>query len=153
MSLTQGQKAPEFSMPDQDGNIVSLSDLKGKKVVLFFYPKANTPGCTKESCSFSDNIKKFEAANTAVFGVSKDTITKQANFKNKYDMNIPLLSDAEATTCEDYGVWKQKSMFGKKYMGIERSTFLIDEDGNIEKIWNKVKVDGHTDDVYNAITT
>lgn len=152
MSLSEGQKAPDFSLPDENGNTVSLAKLKGQKVVLFFYPKANTPGCTQESCDFSDRFEKFKKANTVVLGISKDSVEKQAKFKDKYDMGITLLSDADGTTCEDYGVWKQKSMFGKKYMGIERATFFIDEDGIIKKTWPKVKVAGHADDVYEAIT-
>lgn len=142
-----GDNAPAFSAPDETGKMHSLKDYKGQKVVLYFYPKDDTPGCTTESCAFRDNFKAFGKMNVAVLGVSKDSVKSHAKFKEKFDLNFPLLSDENGTLCEDYGVWAEKSMYGKKYMGIERSTFLIDEQGKIVGLWRKVKVEGHVDDV------
>lgn len=151
-NLTAGDKAPNFSLPsdDQDKEI-KLSDFKGQKLVLFFYPKDNTPGCTKESCAFRDLKADFEAENTAVIGISKNSLKDHDKFRSKHGLNFPLLSDENGTMCEDYGVWVEKSMYGKTYMGIERSTFLIDENSTIVKAWHKVKVDGHVDDVLETI--
>lgn len=152
-NLNAGDKAPEFSLPTDGNGEITLSDFKGQKVVLYFYPKDNTPGCTTESCNFRDEKKDFEKLNTAIIGISKDSVKKHDNFKAKYDLNFPLASDEESDVCERYGVWTEKSMYGKKFLGIERSTFLIDENGKIEKIWRKVKVNGHVDEVKAAINS
>jgi peroxiredoxin Q/BCP len=149
--LKVGDKAPAFSLLDDNGVKVSLKDLKGKRVVLYFYPKDDTSGCTKEACSFRDSIKVFEKNNTVVIGVSKDSVASHKKFKNKYDLTFPLLSDESTEMLSKYGVWKEKSMYGKKYMGIERTTFVIDESGKIKAIFNKVKVDGHADEVLNSL--
>jgi peroxiredoxin Q/BCP len=145
--LKAGDKAPAFSLLDDSGSKVSLNAFKGKKVVLYFYPKDDTSGCTKEACSFRDSIKVFEKNNTVVIGVSKDNIASHQKFKKKYDLPFTLLSDESTEMLSQYGVWKEKSMYGKKYMGIERTTFIIDEKGKIMEIFNKVKVDGHTEEV------
>lgn len=152
-NLNTGDIAPEFSLPTDGNGEVKLSDFKGQKVVLYFYPKDNTPGCTTESCNFRDEKKDFEKLNAAIIGISKDSVKKHDNFKAKYDLNFPLASDEESDVCERYGVWTEKSMYGKKFFGIERSTFLIDEDGKIEKIWRKVKVNGHVEEVKAAINS
>lgn len=151
--LKVGDKAPAFSLLDDSGGKVSLNSLKGKKIVLYFYPKDDTSGCTKEACSFRDSIKVFEKNNTVVIGVSKDSVASHQKFKKKYDLPFPLLSDESTEMLSKYGVWKEKSMYGKKYMGIERTTFVIDESGKIKAIFNKVKVDGHTDEVLNSLKT
>ena len=151
MTLQIGDKAPAFTMPVNDTKSVSLSDFKGKPLILYFYPKDDTPGCTKQACSFSENLSQFNKLNIAVLGVSKDSIAKHAKFKAKYNLAFPLASDENTTTCEDYGVWVEKSMYGKKYMGIERTTFLIDGEGVIRHIWDKVKVPGHIEDVLSVL--
>ncbi len=148
--LKPGNPAPDFSMPTDGNGKVSLSDFKGRKLVIYFYPKDDTPGCTTESCGFRDQIKKFNDLNIAVIGVSKDSVKSHDKFRKKYDLNFPLGSDEDGKVCEAYGVWKEKSMMGKKYMGIERSTFLIDEQGKIAQAWRNVKVDGHVDEVREA---
>lgn len=137
--LEVGQKAPNFTLPDKDGNEVSLNDFLGKKVVIYFYPKDSTPGCTKQACGFSENIKKFEDNNVVILGISKDSQKSHQNFINKYDLKILLLSDTEKQVIESYGVWQEKKLYGKVSMGIVRTTFIIDEEGNIEKIFDKVK--------------
>ncbi|MBK6878279.1 MAG: thioredoxin-dependent thiol peroxidase [Ignavibacteria bacterium] len=149
--LKVGDKAPAFSLLDDSGSKVSLNDLKGKRVVLYFYPKDDTSGCTKQACSFRDNIRVFEKNNTVVIGVSKDNIASHQKFKKKYDLPFTLLSDESTEMLTKYGVWKEKSMYGKKYMGVERTTFVIDESGKIKSIFNKVKVDGHTDEVLKSL--
>ena len=151
--LEIGNKAPSFNLPSDNEGQISLDDFKGKKIVLYFYPKDDTPGCTKESCSFNQNLTQLNELNVKVVGVSKCSVKKHNKFKDKYDLKFPLLSDENDDMCERYSVWKEKSMFGKKYMGIERSTFLIDEDGKILKIWRNVKVAGHVEDVTDAITS
>lgn len=143
--------APDFTLPRDGGGDVTLSDLRGSAVVLFFYPRDDTPGCTKESIGFSQSLQAFADAGAQVFGISRDTVAKHDKFVAKHDLTTPLLSDAEATTCEDYGVWVEKNMYGKKSMGIERSTFLIDADGKIAQVWRKVKVDGHVEAVLEAV--
>lgn len=145
------ETAPDFDLPLGGGGSVRLSELKGVPVVLFFYPKDDTPGCTKESIGFSADLAAFEAAGAKVFGVSKDTVAKHEKFSAKHDLTVPLISDAEGTMCEDYGVWKEKSMYGKTFWGIERSTFLIAADGTIARVWRKVKVDGHVAEVLEAV--
>lgn len=142
-----GDKAPDITLPSDGGGTVSLKDYKGQKLVVYFYPKDDTPGCTTESCSFSDNIKAFEKLGVAVIGVSKDSVKKHDKFKAKYNLNFPLASDEEGDVCERYGVWAEKSMYGKKYMGILRTTFLIDENGKIEEVWKDVKVSSHIEEI------
>ena len=149
--LNIGDTAPNFTLPTDSNGEITLSDLQGQKVVLYFYPKDDTPGCTKESCSFNENLSALNKLNTAVIGLSKCSVKKHDKFKAKYNLNFPLASDENGNTCEDYGVWGEKSMFGKKYMGITRSTFLINEQGKIEQIWRKVKVPGHVEDVMGQI--
>ena len=142
-----GQKAPAFSLPNQDGKIVRLSDFKGKKVVLYFYPKDDTPGCTKESCAFRDGLEEIHASDAVVLGVSADSVDSHKKFVKKYNLNFPLLSDEKKTVVQAYGVWKEKSLYGRKFMGIERTTFIIDEQGKLDDIFQKVKVDGHLEEV------
>jgi peroxiredoxin Q/BCP len=146
-TLKIGDKAPDFTLPAVDGSSVSLKDLKGKKVVLYFYPKDNTSGCTKEACAFRDEIGKFEKDGTVIIGVSSDSIESHRKFADKYELPFTLLSDEKKSMIKAYGVWKQKSLYGKKYMGIERSTFVIDEKGKIAQIFRKVQVDGHVAEV------
>lgn len=150
-TLNPGDKAPDFSMPTDSSGTVTLSDFKGKSVVLYFYSKDDTPGCTKEAIGFSGKIDEFEAAGAVVIGVSKDTAAKHGKFRTKHDLKVILASDAEGDVCERYGVWKEKSMYGRTYMGIERATFLIGPDGKIKKVWPKVKVAGHAEDVLEAV--
>ena len=150
MSIDPGQPAPAFSMPRNGGGTVSLADLKGRKVVLYFYPKDDTSGCTKQAIGFSERLDDFRAAGAEVLGVSKDAPAKHAKFRAKHDLTVPLASDEEAQALEAYGVWKEKSMYGKTYMGIDRSTFLIDAEGRIARVWRKVKVPGHVDEVLAA---
>ncbi|MEL6887220.1 MAG: thioredoxin-dependent thiol peroxidase [Pseudomonadota bacterium] len=143
--------APDFTLPQGDGTDVTLSALKGGPVVLYFYPRDDTPGCTKEAIAFSEHLSAFEAAGASVFGVSKDSVASHAKFATKKDLSVPLLSDEHGSVCEDYGVWKEKNMYGKKYMGIERTTFLIDANGDVAMIWPKVKVPGHAEAVLAAV--
>jgi len=145
--LKTGDKAPDFKLASDKGENVDLKDLRGKKVVLYFYPKDMTSGCTAEACDFRDNVKKFEKNNTVIIGVSADSVDSHKKFKDKYGLPFMLLSDETKKVLKDYGVWKEKSMYGKKYMGIERTTFVIGDTGKIEKIFNKVKVDGHIDEI------
>lgn len=149
--LKIGDKAPDFSLLSDSGKKFSLKNLKGHKIILYFYPKDNTSGCTKEACDFRDSIKTFENKETVILGISKDSIESHKNFKSKYNLPFALLSDEEGQMVNDYGVWKEKSMYGKKYMGIERTTFLIDEKGKIKEIWNKVKVPGHVLDIISKL--
>ncbi|MFC7050642.1 thioredoxin-dependent thiol peroxidase [Emcibacter nanhaiensis] len=148
--LEVGQKAPDFSLPDETGDTVSLSDFQGKNVVLYFYPKDSTPGCTTEAKDFTSLIDQFDAANTVVLGASRDSIKRHQNFIAKQDLKVKLLSDEEGTLCEDYTVWVLKKLYGREYMGIERATFLIDGEGVIRNIWRKVKVKGHAEEVLAA---
>ena len=147
MSVDVGDKAPEFTLPTDGKGELTLSSLRGKKVVLYFYPKDSTPGCTTEAENFRDAINDFAKARTEVVGVSKDSVKRHDNFKVKYDLNFSLVSDTNGETCEAYGVWVEKQNYGRTYMGIERSTFLIDEQGKIAAIWRKVRVKGHVDAV------
>ncbi|GAA6192311.1 peroxiredoxin [Phaeobacter gallaeciensis] len=142
--------APDFSLPRDGGSDVNLSDLRGSAVVLFFYPRDDTPGCTKESIGFSHALQAFADLGVQVFGISKDTVAKHEKFITKHQLTTPLLSDENGTTCEDYDVWKEKNLYGKKHWGIERSTFLIGSDGKILRIWRKVKVPGHVEEVLEA---
>lgn len=145
-----GDKAPDFNMATDGGGTVSLAGLKGRKIVLYFYPKDDTPGCTKEACAFRDAMPDFSGVDAEIIGVSKDPVAKHDKFKTKYDLPFTLASDEESDVCERYGVWVEKNMYGKKYMGIERATFLIDGDGKIRNVWRKVKVPGHADEVLAA---
>ena len=146
-----GQKAPEFTVEDDTGKKVKLSDFKGKKVVLYFYPKDDTPGCTKEACNFRDGISKITKEGAVVLGVSPDDVKSHKKFKDKFELNFPLLADSDKKIVEAYDVWKEKSMYGKTYMGVERTTFIIDESGKISHIFPKVKVDQHYDEVLEAL--
>ena len=145
-----GGKAPAFSMPKTGGGKIALKDLKGQNVVLYFYPKDMTPGCTTEAIDFTAQAKAFDKANTVVIGVSKDSLERHEKFQNKHDLKVILASDETTDICEKYGVWQEKSMYGKKFMGIVRSTFLIDGNGVVQKIWPKVKVKGHVEEVLDA---
>jgi peroxiredoxin Q/BCP len=145
-----GKKAPAFTMPTDGGGKISLKDLKGQKVVLYFYPKDDTPGCTKEACGFRDALPDFTKVDAVIIGVSKDTVAKHDKFKDKYDLPFTLASDEDGKVCEAYGTWVEKNMYGRKYMGIERSTFLIDEQGVLRGEWRKVKVKGHVEEVLEA---
>jgi peroxiredoxin Q/BCP len=149
--LQEGDKAPDFTAKDDEGNEVSLKGLRGKKVVLYFYPKDNTSGCTQEACDFRDNFARIKRAGAIVLGVSPDSEKSHGKFKTKFDLTFPLLADEDKTLVNAYGVWKEKSMYGRKYMGVERTTFLIDEKGRIAKIFPKVKVAGHVDAVLEAL--
>jgi peroxiredoxin Q/BCP len=151
MSIEEGKKAPDFSLPASGGRTVSLATLKGKPFVLYFYPKADTPGCTKEACAFQEALPQLGHIGITVIGVSKDAIKPIEKFAAKYNLTFPLASDPEAKVIEAYGAWQEKSMYGKKYMGIERSTVLVDGSGKIAKIWPKVKVEGHAAEVLEAV--
>lgn len=151
MSLAVGKKAPNFLLPSTTGQMVALKDLKDSFIVLYFYPKDDTPGCTTEACDFRDNFNKLKKEGVVVLAVSRDSLKSHEKFAAKHDLNFPLLSDEEGKVTEAYGVWVEKSMYGKKYMGIERATFLIDPSGKIAHIWRNVKVTGHVDDVLKAI--
>ena len=143
--------APDFTLPVTGGDTVTLSDLRGAPVVLFFYPRDDTPGCTTESIGFSGALAEFEAAGAKVFGISRDSMAKHEKFAAKHGLTVPLLSDAEGMVTEAYGVWVEKSMYGRTSMGIERSTFLIDAEGKIAEVWRKVKVPGHVEAVLEAV--
>lgn len=149
--LKIGDVAPDFTLPTDGGGGITLSQLKGQKVVLYFYPKDDTPGCTKESCSFNENLSALNKMNAAVIGLSKCSVKKHDKFKAKYNLTFPLASDENNTTCETYGTWVEKSMYGRKYMGIDRATFLIDENGKIAALWRSVKVPGHVEEVMAAV--
>lgn len=146
-----GQQAPDFEMPTDGGATVALSGLKGKRVVLYFYPKDDTSGCTSQAIAFTENIDKFRVLSCEVIGVSKDKVASHDKFKAKYDLDVTLASDFGTEICEAYGVWVEKSMYGRKYFGIERTTFLIDKNGTIVNIWRKVKVPGHDEAVLKAV--
>lgn len=147
----EGKKAPSFRLKDQHGNVHSLSDYKGKQVVIYFYPKDNTSGCTKEACSFRDNLSRFKNINAVILGVSPDSVASHKKFAEKYNLAFNLLADEEKEIVIKYGVWQEKSMYGKKYMGVVRTTFIIDEKGTIKKIFPKVKVDGHEIEVLESL--
>lgn len=147
VSLIAGANAPDFSLNSDNDEQIKLSDYKGKKVVLYFYPKDDTPGCTAEACSFRDGFSEIQKKGAMVFGVGPDSVESHKKFKEKFHLNFPLLSDIDKKVVSTYGVWKEKNMYGKKYMGIERTTFIIDEAGKIKKVFPKVKVDGHYDEV------
>ena len=151
MSVEEGKKAPDFTAPTDGAKSLRLSDLRGKPVVLYFYPKDDTPGCTTEACSFRDAAPDFKKLKTQVVGISKDSVARHDKFKAKYGLNFPLVSDEDGKICEKYGTWVEKSLYGRKYMGIDRATFLIDKSGVVARIWRKVKVAGHVDEVQAAL--
>jgi len=149
--IDPGKKAPAFSLPDQDGQRHSLADYAGRPVVIYFYPKDDTPGCTKESCAFQDNLPTFKKSKAAVLGVSVLGTASKAKFAAKYGLTFPLLADEDHAVMEKYGVWQEKSMYGKKYMGVARTTYLIGADGKVARRWDAVKVDGHAEEVLAAV--
>jgi peroxiredoxin Q/BCP len=149
--IDPGKKAPAFSLPDQTGAKHSLADYAGKPVVLYFYPKDDTPGCTKESCAFQDNLPTFKKSKAAVLGISVLNSASKAKFAAKYGLKFPLLADEDHSVIEKFGVWQEKSMYGKKYMGVARTTYLIGPDGKVAKRWDGVKVDGHAEEVLAAV--
>ncbi len=149
--LQEGDMAPDFTLPTDGEGAFTLSENRGKKVVLFFYPKDDTPGCTKEAIGFSEKLAEFQKAGAIVVGMSPDPVKKHDKFRDKHSLSVPLISDEEKSALEAYGVWVEKSMYGKTYMGVERSTVLIDDEGKIAKLWRKVKVPGHVDAVLEAV--
>jgi thioredoxin-dependent peroxiredoxin len=149
--LEAGQAAPKFTLTDQDGTKVSLASFKGRKVIVYFYPKDDTPGCTKEACQFNDNLKAFDKADAAVIGISPDNAEKHTKFRSKYKLSFPLLSDPDKKVMEAYGAFGEKMMYGKKVTGVIRSTFLIDEKGKIERAWYAVRADGHAAKVLEVV--
>lgn len=150
MSIEPGQPAPDFTLPTDGGGELSLKDLRGQTVVLYFYPKDDTSGCTAEACGFRDALPDFTKVGATVMGLSKDSVKKHDKFKAKYELPFTLASDEEGEVCAAYGTWVEKSMYGRKYMGIERSTFLIDKEGVVRRVWRKVKVPGHVEEVLKA---
>jgi peroxiredoxin Q/BCP len=150
MSLILGKQAPAFSLPATGGQSITLDSLKGRKVVLYFYPKDDTSGCTLEAQNFQSHRQEFAAADTEIIGVSPDSLKSHDKFRAKYDLHFPLASDEEKSMLQAYGVWVEKSMYGRKYMGVERTTVLIDRDGTVARIWNQVKVPGHVEEVLEA---
>lgn len=149
--VSEGDPAPDFALPNDQGDIVRLEDFAGRTVVLFMYPKNNTPGCTKEACDFRDRIERIQAAGAVVLGMSPDSVASHQKFKAKHALPYTLLSDAETKTIQAYGAWVEKNMFGRKYWGVERSTFIIGPDGILRKVFRKVKVKGHVDEVLAAL--
>ena len=149
--MTEGDRAPAFSLKADDGTTVTLKSLAGKNVVLFFYPRDDTPGCTKEACGFRDALPRFEGIDAVVLGVSPDSLESHRKFKQKYDLPFPLLVDEGHRLADEFGVWKQKSMYGLKFMGIERTTVIIDRKGKVARIFPKVKVPGHVEEVEKAV--
>ena len=149
--IEAGSKAPDFTLSADDGAKVKLSSLKGQPVVLYFYPKDDTPGCTKEACAFRDRSRELQKLGAKVIGVSADSVDSHVAFRDKFKLNFPLLADADHKVAEKYGAWREKNMYGKKFMGIQRSTFLIDAGGRIVKVWKAVQVDGHDAQVIAAI--
>ena len=151
MDIKVGNKAPDFTLETGDGEKIKLSSLKGKQVVLYFYPRDNTPGCTREACAFRDGLSKLKRKGAIVLGVSTDSAASHKKFADKFDLNFPLLADIDRKVVEKYGAWQEKSNYGKKYMGIVRSTVIIDENGKVAHIFPKVKVDGHFEEVLEAL--
>jgi thioredoxin-dependent peroxiredoxin len=149
--IDEGKKAPAFSLHDQNGKTHKLADYAGRPLVIYFYPKDDTPGCTKETCAFRDNLPKFKAGKAAVVGISILDEASKAKFAAKYDVTFPLLADADHEVAEKYGVWQKKSLYGRSFMGIARTTYLIDGSGKVAKRWDNVKVDGHAEDVLAAV--
>lgn len=146
-----GEKAPAFEAPDQNGKMRSLHEFKGQRLVLYFYPKDDTPGCTKEACAFRDRAAELKKLGAIVLGVSADSSASHAKFRDKYSLNFPLLADESHEVAEKYGAWREKNMYGKKSMGIQRSTYLIDAQGKVARVWKKVSVDGHDAEVLEAL--
>jgi peroxiredoxin Q/BCP len=151
--VEEGETAPDFTLPSDDGGQVKLSDLRGKPVVLYFYPKDDTPGCTKEACAFRDRTADLKAKGAVVLGVSPDDVASHGKFRDKYSLNFPLLADDGHQVAERYGAWREKNMYGKTSMGIQRSTFVIDGEGKVRKVWKKVNVDGHDEQVLEALAS
>ena len=149
--INEGDAAPDFELPADDGSTISLAGLRGRKVVLYFYPKDDTSGCTTEACEFRDALPRFEEDGAVILGVSPDSVASHRKFKEKYDLNFLLLADKAHEVAEAYGVWKEKSMFGNKYWGVERSTFLIDEEGRVQRAWRRVRPKGHAEKVAEAL--
>jgi len=149
--IEAGAKAPDFTLPADDGTKVKLSELRGRPVVLYFYPKDDTPGCTREACAFRDQKKVLAKLGAAVLGVSADDVASHVKFRDKYTLNFPLLADVDHRLAEKYGAWREKNLYGKKSLGIQRSTFLIDAEGRVARVWKKVSVDGHDAEVLDAI--
>ncbi len=150
MIVKEGDQIPDFILPDQDNNQFSFPSLRGKKVIIYFYPRDNTPGCTQEACDFQKLLSHLAKSNCVIVGISKDTPESHVKFKSRQKLEFTLLSDSSGVACKIFGTWVKKSMYGKSFMGIERSTFLIDEEGKISKIWRKVKVKGHAEEVFYA---
>jgi peroxiredoxin Q/BCP len=151
--IQDGEAAPDFTLTVDDGTELALADLRGRRVVLYFYPKDDTAGCTAQACELRDDLPRFDSLNAVVLGVSPDSVESHVKFKSKYDLNFPLLADESHTVCEAYGVWKQKSMYGRTYWGVERSTFVIDTEGRVEQVWRKVKPVGHAELVSNYLAS
>lgn len=149
--VEKGSPAPDFTLPSDDGSSVTLSGLRGRKVVLYFYPKDDTSGCTQQACAMRDSMPRFQGVDAVVLGVSPDSVPSHARFRDKHGLNFPLLADEDHAVCEAYGVWKQKSMYGRTYMGVERSTFIIGEDGVVLEAWRKVKPADHAKRVAEAL--
>jgi len=149
--IEAGGRAPDFALPADDGTTVALKDLRGRMVVVYFYPKDDTPGCTREACAFRDRKKELARAGVVVLGVSADDVRSHAKFRDKYGLNFPLLADVDHRTAEAFGAWQEKSLYGRKFWGIQRSTFLIDAEGIVRRVWRKVSVDGHDDEVLAAV--
>src|SRR5688572_15853256 len=149
--IEPGQPAPAFTLTADDGRKVRLADLKGQPIVLYFYPKDDTPGCTKEACAFRDRRQNLERLGAQVFGVSPDDVASHGQFRDKYQLNFPLLADPDHAVAEEYGAWREKNMYGKKSMGVQRSTYLIDADGKVARIWKRVQVDAHDQQVLAAL--
>ncbi len=149
--IAEGKKALAFTLAADDGTKMRLSELKGSPVVLYFYPRDDTPGCTREACAFRDRKAEIEKLGATILGVSPDTVEKHVKFRDKYELNFPLLADPDHKVAEKYGAWREKNMYGKKKMGIQRSTFLVDANGKVAKVWQRVKVDGHDDQVIGAL--
>ena len=141
--IEKGSPAPDFTLASDDGGDVTLSSLRGRKVILYFYPKDDTPGCTIQACDFRDALPRFDGVDAVVLGVSPDSVESHAKFRAKFGLNFPLLADVEHEVSEAYGVWKEKTLYGRRFMGVERSTFLIDEEGDVAEVWRKVKPKGH----------
>ena len=151
MTIGSGDMAPDFTLPTDGGGELTLSSLRGRTVVIYFYPKDDTSGCTREACDFRAAYGRFRRAGAEIVGVSRDSVRRHDRFKAKYDLPFTLASDETGAVCEAYGVWVEKSMYGRKYMGIERATFVVDGDGRIRRVWRKVKVPGHVEEVLDAV--
>ena len=149
--IEEGSKAPAFTLQADDGSKVKLSDLKGSPVVLYFYPRDDTPGCTREACAFRDRQDEIQGLGAKVFGISPDTVESHVKFRDKFSLNFPLLADPDHKMAEKYGAWREKNMYGKKSMGIQRSTYVIDANGKVAKLWKRVQVDGHDQQVIDAL--